>query len=184
MSSESPVLAIMGHPNAGKSSVVATLTENDRIDIDKRAGTTTVSDAYPVIIDGRTIMEFIDTPGFQNPTDILEWFQANQSETDLAGAFVTAHRDDPMFSHDRARRIARLVQRKTKPTHLAFHSIDVTPFPQLRFRAQRIDFPLEFFYPPAPNAATAPRAALETTHPAPPDPVPRCSARRRAVIPD
>ncbi|MCG6942788.1 MAG: 50S ribosome-binding GTPase, partial [Thiohalocapsa sp.] len=29
-----PVLAIMGHPNAGKSSVVATLTENDRIAID------------------------------------------------------------------------------------------------------------------------------------------------------
>ena len=32
----------MGHPNAGKSSVVATLTENDQVSIDKRAGTTTV----------------------------------------------------------------------------------------------------------------------------------------------
>ena len=102
MSGDVPVLAIMGHPNAGKSSVVATLTENDRIEIDRRAGTTTRSDAYPVIIDGRTIMEFIDTPGFQNPTDILEWFQAHHSEIDLAGAFVAAHRDDPLFSHDRA----------------------------------------------------------------------------------
>ena len=102
MTHDIPVLAIMGHPNAGKSSVVATLTENDRIDIDKRAGTTTSSDVYPVIIDGRTIMEFIDTPGFQNPTDILEWFQSHQDEIDLAGAFVTAHRDDPLFSHDRA----------------------------------------------------------------------------------
>ena len=102
MSGDVPVLAIMGHPNAGKSSAVATLTENDRIEIDRRAGTTTRSDAYPVIIDGRTIMEFIDTPGFQNPTDILEWFQAHHSEIDLAGAFVAAHRDDPLFSHDRA----------------------------------------------------------------------------------
>lgn len=101
MTGDIPVLAIMGHPNAGKSSVVATLTENDRIEIDKRAGTTTRSDEYPVIIDGQTIMKFIDTPGFQNPTDILEWFQSHQDETDLAGAFVAAHRDDPLFSHDR-----------------------------------------------------------------------------------
>jgi predicted GTPase len=97
---EIPVLAIMGHPNAGKSSVVATLTENDRIAIDKRAGTTTRSDEYPVIIDGRTIMVFIDTPGFQNPSDILEWFQAHPDERDLAGAFLAEHGDDPLFSHD------------------------------------------------------------------------------------
>jgi len=83
MTGDIPILAIMGHPNAGKSSVVSTLTENDRIEIDKRAGTTTRSDAYPVIIDGQTILKFIDTPGFQNPTDILEWFQSHQDEIDL-----------------------------------------------------------------------------------------------------
>jgi GTPase Era involved in 16S rRNA processing len=90
----------MGHPNAGKSSVVATLTENDRIAIDKRAGTTTRSDEYPVIIDGKTIMTFIDTPGFQNPSDILEWFQAHPDERDLAGAFLATHADNPLYSHD------------------------------------------------------------------------------------
>jgi GTPase Era involved in 16S rRNA processing len=95
-----PVLAIMGHPNAGKSSVVATLTENDRIAIDKRAGTTTTTDEYPVIIDGRTVMVFVDTPGFQNPSDILEWFQEHADEPDLAGAFLAEHGDDPMYSHD------------------------------------------------------------------------------------
>ncbi len=95
-----PRLAIMGHPNAGKSSVVATLTENDRIAIDKRAGTTTKSDVYPVVIDGRTIIEFIDTPGFQNPNAILEWFQANEDKPDLARAFVNAHKADPLYAHD------------------------------------------------------------------------------------
>lgn len=100
MAIDIPRLAIMGHPNAGKSSVVATLTENDRIAIDKRAGTTTESDVYPVIIDGQTIIEFIDTPGFQNPSAILEWFQANAGLTDLAGAFIQAHRHDPLFAHD------------------------------------------------------------------------------------
>ena len=98
--SEIPRLAIMGHPNAGKSSVVATLTENDRIAIDKRAGTTTESDFYPVIIDGETVIEFIDTPGFQNPGAILEWFQAHPEIRDLAREFVKTHRHDPLFSHD------------------------------------------------------------------------------------
>lgn len=95
-----PRLAIMGHPNAGKSSVVATLTENDRIAIDKRAGTTTESDVYPVVIDGCTVIEFIDTPGFQNPNAILEWFQSNADKADLARAFVNAHRTNPLFVHD------------------------------------------------------------------------------------
>ncbi|NEV60938.1 GTPase/DUF3482 domain-containing protein [Thiorhodococcus minor] len=100
MAAKIPRLAIMGHPNAGKSSVVATLTENDCIAIDKRAGTTTTSDVYPVVIDGRTVIEFIDTPGFQNPNAILEWFQANENERDLAKAFVKAHKADPLYAHD------------------------------------------------------------------------------------
>ena len=100
MAAKIPQLAIMGHPNAGKSSVVATLTENDRIAIDKRAGTTTTSDVYPVVIDGRTVIEFIDTPGFQNPNAILEWFQTHEDTPDLARAFVNAFRGDPLYSHD------------------------------------------------------------------------------------
>lgn len=100
MDDDTPRLAIMGHPNAGKSSVVATLTENDRIAIDQRAGTTTGSDSYPVVIDGRAVIEFIDTPGFQNPSAILEWFQANEGQSDLARTFVQTHRRDPLFAHD------------------------------------------------------------------------------------
>ncbi|MEJ2388008.1 MAG: GTPase/DUF3482 domain-containing protein [Chromatiaceae bacterium] len=97
---EIPRLAIMGHPNAGKSSVVATLTENDRIAIDKRAGTTTESNVYPVIIDGETVIEFIDTPGFQNPSAILEWFQGHPTVRDLPKEFLKAHKSDPLFAHD------------------------------------------------------------------------------------
>lgn len=100
MDAQVPTLAIVGHPNAGKSSVVATLTENDRIAIDKRAGTTTRSDEYPVEIDGKTVLRFIDTPGFQNPTDILEWFQQHPEDTDLARAFLGVYCDDRLYSHD------------------------------------------------------------------------------------
>ncbi|NEX18534.1 MAG: DUF3482 domain-containing protein [Halochromatium sp.] len=100
METQIPTLAIVGHPNAGKSSVVATLTENDHIAIDKRAGTTTRSDQYPVEIDGKAILRFIDTPGFQNPTDILEWFQQHPDEIDLPSAFLKTHGDDRLYSHD------------------------------------------------------------------------------------
>jgi GTPase Era involved in 16S rRNA processing len=89
-----------GAPERGQVIGGRDLTENDRIAIDKRAGTTTTTDEYPVIIDGSTVLTFIDTPGFQNPSDILEWFQAHADEPDLAGAFVAAFGDDPMFSHD------------------------------------------------------------------------------------
>lgn len=93
-------LAIMGHPNAGKSSVVATLTENDGIRIGNAPGTTTRSDHYPVTIDGRTQIEFIDTPGFQNPGDVLEWFRAHGQEEHVAAAFIEAHGADPLYVHD------------------------------------------------------------------------------------
>lgn len=97
---ETPVVAIVGHPNVGKSSVVATLTENDRIEIEQRSGTTLTSDAYPVYIDGRTVITFIDTPGFQNPRHILEWFQIHTDAQNPSAAFIAAHADDPLFSHD------------------------------------------------------------------------------------
>ena len=41
-----PVFAIVGHPNKGKSSIVATLAEDDDVAISPRPGTTTVRIAY------------------------------------------------------------------------------------------------------------------------------------------
>ena len=62
-----PEFAVLGHPNEGKSSVVSTLTEDDRIGISSVPGETTVSRAYTVKIDSREIIRFVDTPGFQMP---------------------------------------------------------------------------------------------------------------------
>ena len=60
-----PVFAVIGHPNEGKSSVVATLVENDQIRISPRPGETVESRTYPVAIDGHNVIAFVDTPGFQ-----------------------------------------------------------------------------------------------------------------------
>ncbi len=66
-----PEIAIIGHPNEGKSSVLSTLAEDDSVKISPYPGETTVCRTFPVIIDNREILRFIDTPGFQNPGRVL-----------------------------------------------------------------------------------------------------------------
>lgn len=68
-------LAVVGHPNKGKSSIVATLTRNAAIDIDPLSGTTTKSQHYPVVVNHRTLYELVDTPGFQRPRFVLDWLK-------------------------------------------------------------------------------------------------------------
>ncbi|NCC52942.1 MAG: DUF3482 domain-containing protein, partial [Spartobacteria bacterium] len=96
-----PRYAVMGHPNEGKSSVVSTLAENDRIAISNIPGETQACHTYPVMLDGQRILEFIDTPGFQMPRQTLKWMQAYHGDpTRIVAAFIDAHRDDARFLHD------------------------------------------------------------------------------------
>ena len=64
-------IAIIGHPNEGKSSVLSTLAEDDSVRISPYPGETTVCRSFPVMIDNHEIIRFVDTPGFQNPAKIL-----------------------------------------------------------------------------------------------------------------
>jgi GTP-binding protein EngB required for normal cell division len=66
-----PEIAIIGHPNEGKSSVLSTLAEDDSVRISPYPGETTVCRSFPVTIDNRELIRFIDTPGFQNPAQVL-----------------------------------------------------------------------------------------------------------------
>ncbi len=66
-----PEIAIIGHPNEGKSSVLSTLAEDDTVRISPFPGETTRCRTFPIVIDGREIMRFTDTPGFQNPARLL-----------------------------------------------------------------------------------------------------------------
>jgi len=71
-----PVIAVVGHPNKGKSSIVATLAHDDSIAISAQSGTTRVSEKLTVT-SGNASYTLIDTPGFQRPTRVLEWLQRN-----------------------------------------------------------------------------------------------------------
>ncbi|MDD2463962.1 MAG: GTPase/DUF3482 domain-containing protein [Desulfobulbus sp.] len=93
--------AIIGHPNEGKSSVLSTLAEDDSVRVSPIPGETIVCQSFPVRIDGREIIRFVDTPGFQNPRQTLTWLQAYEGpEEDMLTAFIAAHEDDPAFHDD------------------------------------------------------------------------------------
>lgn len=97
-----PVFAVIGHPNEGKSSVVATLVENDRIRISPVPGETVRAQEYPVIIDGEPCIVFVDTPGFQNPVQTLGWMRKHpMPEGKMVEAFLLEHADDPGLEHER-----------------------------------------------------------------------------------
>ena len=94
-----PEFAVLGHPNEGKSSVVSTLTENDQIRVSQVPGETTVSKTYTVKIDGKEIIRFVDTPGFQVPRQTLAWFREYSGDT-LLDSFISTFKMDPFFADE------------------------------------------------------------------------------------
>ncbi len=79
-----PEIAIIGHPNEGKSSVLSTLAEDDTVRISPFPGETRRCRTFPIVIDNREIMRFTDTPGFQNPARLLAELRRS-GETGPAG---------------------------------------------------------------------------------------------------
>ena len=96
-----PEFAIVGHPNEGKSSVLSTLSEDDSVRVSPVPGETKVCRTFPVIIDKKEVIRFIDTPGFQNPRKTLAWMQQYQGDDqNLITDFIHTHKDDPAFHDD------------------------------------------------------------------------------------
>lgn len=96
-----PAIAIVGHPNEGKSSVVSTLAENDRVRVSPTPGETLVCETFPVLIDDREIVRFIDTPGFQNPRKTLRWMKAHlENYKEIVAAFIDTHKNEPDMAQD------------------------------------------------------------------------------------
>jgi hypothetical protein len=76
--SEIPRFAVVGRVNKGKSSIVATLAEDDTVRIDARPGTTTETREYPARVDDRTLFVLVDTPGFEDAPAALAWLRARE----------------------------------------------------------------------------------------------------------
>ena len=90
-----PRFAVVGHPNKGKSSIVATLAEDDSVAISPVPGTTKRARVYPMRVDGEVLYELIDTPGFMVGPAIEEQAQVRH----VSRMFVAAaHLRVPFFS--------------------------------------------------------------------------------------
>ena len=99
-----PRFAVVGHPNKGKSSIVASLAFDDTVQISDTPGTTRRTRSFPLTVDGAVLYELFDTPGFQRARQVLAWLKAQDVGADkrpeAVRAFVRAHRDDPKFADE------------------------------------------------------------------------------------
>jgi uncharacterized protein DUF3482/50S ribosome-binding GTPase len=87
-----PVFAVVGRVNRGKSSIIATLAEDDSIAISPLPGTTRQATRYDVALDGEVLFRLIDTPGFEDAARALAWMQRDRPSADQHRARVEAFR--------------------------------------------------------------------------------------------
>lgn len=99
-----PALAVVGQPNKGKSSIVATLAEDDSLLIAPTPGSTRRARRYTFSIDGQPLFALIDTPGFQRAAAALAWLEqvpvAANNRAARVAAFLDAHGNDPRFADE------------------------------------------------------------------------------------
>jgi hypothetical protein len=99
-----PTFAIVGHPNKGKSSLVATLARDASVRIGPEPGTTVYAREFPMRVGGRILYSLVDTPGFQRARAALDWLK--QHDTDAASRravverFVHEHERDERFRNE------------------------------------------------------------------------------------
>ena len=66
-------IALAGHANVGKTSLVSALTRDASLLVDEGAGTTTMHYLKTFAIADTAILSFVDTPGFQRASKINRW---------------------------------------------------------------------------------------------------------------
>lgn len=96
MSESTPVFAVVGAVNHGKSSVVAALSEDDRVPISRMPGETIECQQFWL----DDLFRFWDTPGFQNAIEAYEELKPAREATDplrLFREFIDRHRNDRAF---------------------------------------------------------------------------------------
>lgn len=94
-----PTFAVVGHPNKGKSSIVATLAQDDSVAISAQSGTTKMAESIRVRVADQEYV-LVDTPGFQRPSRVLRWLQAHAHSAQQRQAAVEAFVDDPDCQRD------------------------------------------------------------------------------------
>ncbi len=96
-----PAFAVVGHPNKGKSSLVATLSQDDSVRISMLPGTTVEARTFPMKVDGEVLYQLIDTPGFQRAHKALSWLKEHETDihkrAEVVGEFVNTFKNTEQF---------------------------------------------------------------------------------------
>lgn len=99
-----PCFAVVGHPNKGKSSIVATLAQDDNVVIERVSGSTKACGIYPMSVDGKVLYELVDTPGFQRARAVFAWLEENCSDASQRSAtikkFCEQHSDNKLYRNE------------------------------------------------------------------------------------
>lgn len=74
-------VAVVGHTNTGKTSLLRTLARDAQFgEVADRPGTTRRVQGIALLVDGRTAVEFLDTPGLEDSIGLLEHLDAWRSD--------------------------------------------------------------------------------------------------------
>ena len=99
-----PLFVVVGHVNRGKSSIVSTLAADDSVKIDAMPGTTSNCHRYRLRIGESVLLEFVDTPGFERPRQMLSWLKDHETNTaeraQIVTAFVDLHQQGDAFAEE------------------------------------------------------------------------------------
>lgn len=97
--------SIIGKPNNGKSTIVSTLTFDDRIEIADEIGTTKKSTKYSYKYEEQNICTYYDTPGFEKAKDIWIYIKKQKktipSINQILENFIDEYSDDKSTMKDR-----------------------------------------------------------------------------------
>ena len=128
---ENPVeplrLALIGRPNAGKSSLLNALLGEERVIVSEEAGTT--RDAVDAEFDfaGQRFV-LVDTAGLRKrPETAVEWFAIQRAENVIRQADVVALVIDPFEIGDRELKMANMALEAGKPVILVVTKWDLVP---------------------------------------------------------
>ena len=73
-------IAVAGHTNTGKTSLLRTLTRDARFgEVSDRPGTTRHVEAARLLVNGHVLLELFDTPGIEEPIDLLALLEQQSS---------------------------------------------------------------------------------------------------------
>ncbi len=132
-------VAIIGRPNAGKSSLLNALVGSERVIVADEPGTTRDSVDVRFVFGGRPFV-LVDTAGIRRKAEVdVEFFAKLRSESALRGADVAVLVVDPFEYGDHEMRLANLALAWGKPVVLAINKWDLVTDEQLEELRRDID---------------------------------------------